>query len=410
MLNTPQTLDWIDQQASQMLDQLIQLASINSGTYNLHGINQVADLLQTQLQSLPGNLEVMPLPPHEIIDQNGNTVQRPLGPALSLKKQPSSDHKLKIFFAIHFDTVYPENHPFQNVTQQDGKLLGPGVADAKGGLIVLLNTVQAIEHSIHAPHIGWEIFLNPDEEISSPATSHLFTQAASNYDIGMVYEPSLPNGNLISHRKGSANYTVIIKGKSAHAGRDFHKGANAINAASQLATKLHQFNENQTDFTLNVAQIHGGTALNTVPDLTTLRFNIRMSAETNLEVLENRINQSVEETNQLEGITATLHGGISAPPKLLTPQMQHMLDLAANASNDLNIKLEWNSSGGVCDGSRLAAAGLPTLDTLGVRGDHIHSSDEYMIIDSLTERTKLSFLIIEKLVTGKVPLPAALNS
>ena len=175
MLSTNDTLQWIDTREQQLLSTLIQWANINSGTYNLPGINTMADQLTTHLNTLPGQLQTIPLPPHQVIDADASTIEYPLGPALRLTKPHTPTQKIKIFFAIHYDTVYPVDSPFQTTTQNGNKLHGPAVADAKGGLLVLLTTIQAIEHSPLAPLVHWEIFLNSDEEISSPATSHLWT-------------------------------------------------------------------------------------------------------------------------------------------------------------------------------------------------------------------------------------------
>ena len=66
------------------------------------------------------------------------------------------------------------------------------------------------------------------------------------------------------------------------------------------------------------------------------------------------------------------------------------------------MKLTWTSSGGVSDGNKLAAAGLPVVDSLGPRGGKIHSPEEFLRIDSLVERAKLSALVLMKIAAGQI--------
>src|SRR5207253_7136774 len=135
----------------------------------------------------------------------GEPVEQPLGRALRATKrhEPSSGVAVRVLLNIHTDTVYPLDHPFQSVTRIDEHTLrGPGVIDAKGGLVVMLAAIEALERSALAPQIGWEVLLNPDEEIGSPGSAHLFKEVASRHRVGLVFEPAIGEGNLVdSDRK-----------------------------------------------------------------------------------------------------------------------------------------------------------------------------------------------------------------
>lgn len=405
MLTLSETLNWIDEQQESMLQTLIRWGNINSGTGNTIGLRNMGDELMRYVELLPGEIERFNLGEYTIINRQGIEQSRPLGDVIRIRKQATEKERLRVIFAIHYDTVYGEQDPFQQVQLKDGNLHGPGVADAKGGLLVLLNTVRALERSEIGSFVSYEVILNPDEEISSPGSRRIFESAAGDFDIGMVYEPSLPDGGLISERKGSGNFDIIVKGKAAHAGRDFASGRNAIIGASRLALKVHELNDSLDGVTINVARIDGGGAINVVPDVSVLRCNARMPDRNMMDRTTEAITTMVRDANGKDDLTITLHGGITAPPKPMTDSMQIMLELAKNCGTRLGMEINWKPSGGVCDGSRLAAGGLPTIDTLGVRGDGIHSHDEYMIIDSLSERVKLSFMIIADLVTGECKIP-----
>ncbi len=91
------------------------------------------------------------------------------------------------------------------------------------------------------------------------------------------------------------------------------------------------------------------------------------------------------------------HGSFARPPKPLDANQQRLFQLVKAAGADLNLPIGWRDAGGVCDGNNLAATGLAVVDTLGVRGGAIHSADEYLIVESLTERARLAALTMMRI-------------
>ena len=137
--------------------------------------------------------------PHELEDSAGSAVREPLGKALLIRKRPEAP--LRLLLCCHTDTVYPSDHPFQkSVRIADNILRGPGVTDAKGGLVVMLLALEAFERSPWSAKLGWEVLINPDEEIGSPGSAPLLIQAAKRNDLGLIFEPSFPDGNLAGAR------------------------------------------------------------------------------------------------------------------------------------------------------------------------------------------------------------------
>ena len=92
-----------------------------------------------------------------------------------------------------------------------------------------------------------------------------------------------------------------------------------------------------------------------------------------------------------------VHGGFGRPPKPMTPEANALFNIVAQAGADLGQAIRWGSTGGVCDGNNIAACGVPVVDTMGVRGGKIHSAEEYLIVESLSERSALSALTILRL-------------
>ncbi|MBA2635859.1 MAG: hydrolase, partial [Sphingomonas sp.] len=294
----------------------------------------------------------------------------------------------------HMDTVFGADHDFQQTRWlEEGILNGPGVADMKGGLAVMLASLKAVESSGVAERIGYDIVINSDEEVGSQGSAALIAQAARGKRAALTYEPSaLPDGTLAGARPGSANFALVVRGRSAHAGRNPEDGRNAIVAAADLALRLDR--ARRDGLSINPARIDGGGPANVVPDLAVLRVNLRpRNAELEAEA-RRLIDEEVAAVSSERDVTIEVHGGFGRPPKPMTPEMEQLFELVRDAGADLGQTIGWQASGGVCDGNNIAACGVPVVDTMGVRGGKIHSSEEYMIADSLAERAALSALAI----------------
>jgi glutamate carboxypeptidase len=395
-----QTLEWIATQQQVMQQDLWTLAEINSGSYNVAGVNKVADTLAQWSKKLDCGLEFIDMPPQDVVDDLGQLNQKPLGRALRLFKRPQAP--TQVFLCAHMDTVFPIDHPFQKITQlEDDIINGPGVADLKGGIVVMFKALEAFERSPLQDQLGWEILFNPDEEIGSPSSSTLFPEIAKRHHLGLIYEPSFADGNLAGARKGSGNFAVVTRGKAAHAGREHHLGRNAIRAMADFTCALDDLNGQQQGITINPGFVQGGGAVNIVPDTCTMRFNIRIEDSAQQGWCEDQIAAILANINTVDGISIELHGGFGRQPKILSPANQELCKLVQSCGKSLGLNLKFLPTGGCCDGNNLAAAGLPNIDTLGVQGGKIHSSDEYMHLSSLTTRSQLSALILLRLAQSK---------
>lgn len=393
-------LRWIDSQRDEMLRLVCSFAEINSGTHNLNGLARLLHAVEAAFASLGAAAQSHDLAPVESIDSVGHVMRSPLGRAASFVKRPGAP--LRILLNIHLDTVYTPHHPFQSVHWVDAHTLrGPGVADAKGGLVVLLFALRALERSEEAANIGWEVILNPDEEIGSPGSAPLLNEAAKRNQVGLVFEPSLADGSIVGARKGSGSFTVIVRGRAAHAGRDYHLGRSAIVPLAELITQLDAAQRDMTEVTINCGRVEGGGAVNVVPDLAIARFNIRVASREQQHSVEQRIARLVAETAKHDGIRVELHGGFHSPPKIVDARSAQLIEVVQACGRELGLTIDVHASGGACDGNRLAAAGLPVVDTLGPRGGHLHSDQEYILVDSLSERAKLATLVMLALADGR---------
>ena len=387
---------WIDSRQEDLLSNLMRLSEINSGTSNLEGIKTVADYFRSYFSGTADSISEIQSQSREHTDISGNKIKEEFGNLLSFKKR--TEAPIQVLLAGHMDTVFPLSHSFQTPKKLDeNTLLGPGVADMKGGILVMLTALQAYEASNHSNQLGWRVILNADEETGSHGSAETLEAAATTADVGLIYEPALADGTLSRARKGSGNFTVVATGQAAHAGREYEQGRNAIMGLYSAAQKLEQLTELENGITVNIARISGGTAFNVVPAAAVLQFNVRCQSVDQQHELEAKMKAVIHETAQQSEVALEISGGFSRPPKSISPANQLLMDWVVESGKQLDIDVRFKDTGGCCDGNNLAAVGLPNVDTLGVLGGQIHTADEFMLINSLTERAKLSLNILQKI-------------
>ena len=381
--------------AEPMLAQVQAWAAVNSGSANLPGLEQVANLLGEAFSALPGELRLRNPGPVSAVEPDGRVREVAHGRNLHLTVRP--DAPVQLLLTGHMDTVYGADHPFQALRWQDERTLGgPGVADMKGGLAVMLAALKAVEASPLAQRLGYEVLINSDEEVGSPGSAALLAEAARGKRAALTYEPAaLPDGTLAGARPGSGNFSFVVTGRSAHAGRNPENGRNAVVAAAALALQIDA--ARREGLSVNVARVDGGGPNNVVPDGAVLRVNLRPRTQELQAEAQAAIDRAVAEVARAHDVGIHAHGGFGRPPKPLDAAAEQLFALVARAGADLGQPIRWQPSGGVCDGNNIAACGVPVVDTMGVRGGKIHSSEEYLIVDSLPERATLSAVTILRL-------------
>ena len=383
--------------AEPMLDQTLGWSAVNSGSRNLAGLERVAGMLADAFAALPGTVELVEPGDVEAVDHAGRTESIAHGKHVRVSVRPQAP--LQLLFTGHMDTVFGADHAFQETRWlEDGVLNGPGVADMKGGIAVMLAALKAVEDG-GADQLGYDIVINSDEEVGSLSSAALLATCAWGKRAALTYEPAaLPDGTLAGARPGSGNFALIVRGRSAHAGRNPEDGRNALLAAADLALRLGKAKGPR--LSINPSRIEGGSPSNVVPDLAVLRVNLRPAApEDELRAVA-IIDENVREVAAEHDVKIQVHGGFGRPPKPLTPEAEALFGLVRDAGADLGQTIGWQPSGGVCDGNNIAACGVPVVDTMGVRGGKIHSMEEYLIADSLAERAALSALTILRLAGG----------
>ncbi|QXF11364.1 hydrolase [Sphingopyxis terrae] len=377
-----------------MLAQVERWAAVNSGTGNLAGLKTVAGLLADAFSALPGTVRLVAPDPVESVDAAGRVQTIERGAHLHLRVRPEAP--VQLLLTGHMDTVFAADHPFQSLKWlEPGVLNGPGTADMKGGIAVILAALSALEASPLAERVGYDVMINSDEETGSHASAALIAELARGKTAALTYEPALPDGTLAGARPGSGNFSVLIHGRSAHAGRNPEDGRNALVAAADLALRLNALKS--PDLKVNPAKIDGGGPNNVVPDQAILRVNMRPMTPDAMAAAEAALRDAIAAIQRDHDVHCHLYGGFNRPPKPLDAAATRLFELVRDCGAALGLSIGWNATGGVCDGNNIAACGIHVVDTMGPRGGAIHSSDEFLIVDSLAERAQLSALTLMKI-------------
>lgn len=382
-----------------MLAQVEQWAAINSGSRNLPGLDAVATRLADAFAALPGPIELRDAAPVEAVAADG--VRREIEHGRNLHVRVRPEAPVQLLLTGHMDTVFAADHPFQTVFwRETGVLGGPGVADMKSGVSIMLAALRAVEASPLAERIGYEVVINSDEEVGSAGSAALIAEAARGKKAALTYEPSaLPDGTLAGARPGSGNFSLIVTGRAAHAGRNPEEGRNALLAAAALALRLAEARD--PGLKINPARIDGGGPNNVVPDHAVLRVNLRPATPDDEIRARSLIEEAVAAISAAHDVAIHVHGGFGRPPKPMDAATTRLFELVKRCGADLGQPISWRDTGGVCDGNNIAACGVPVVDTMGARGGSIHSDQEYLIVDSLAERARLSALTILRLADGE---------
>ncbi|MBC7770543.1 MAG: hydrolase [Phycisphaerales bacterium] len=391
-------LERLDAEGEALAARTEAWSAINSGSFELAGLKLMRAPLLDAASALPGEVTEVELQPSQRVRPDGEVIDIEHGVSIRVRVRPEAP--VQVALTGHYDTVFPAAHPFQKPWREGAMLRGPGTADMKGGIAVMLAALQAFEATPGAKRVGYEVLLSPDEEVGSMASAPLLAELGARAHLGMTYEPALADGALVDARKGSGNFSLILKGRAAHVGRAFNDGRSAVLAAAEAALALNALNGQRDGVTVNVGAIDGGSAVNVVPDRAVLRFNIRSPDTEGAAWGEAEARRIAAAAAARDGISAHLHGGITRPPKPLNDQQRTIVSWTRTAGEALGLDLKFQASGGVCEGNNLAAAGCPNIDTLGPCGGGLHSDQEFALLSTFSERAKLSFLLLAGLERG----------
>ncbi|MEZ0395616.1 MAG: M20 family metallopeptidase [Anaerolineales bacterium] len=372
----------LDTRLPEMTALLRELVEIESPSQDKAAVDRIAGRIAEECRRRGAQVEIVPE------TAAGNQViarWQPARPAAPQKARP-------ILLLSHMDTVFPlgtlEKMPF---FEQGGKIYGPGVSDMKGGIVVALTALAALNAAGGLPRPVTALF-TPDEEVGSRVSRPLIEDLARQAALVLVLEPGLPDGSLKTWRKGVGEFSLRVRGRAAHAGGDHEKGRNAIEEMAHQVLAIQRLTDYSRGTTLNVGLIRGGTASNVVPDEAVAEVDLRVMQPGEAE----RITAALHALRPiLDGTRLEVSGGLNRPPMPCDDQMKNTFEKVKSIAAGLGLDLRAGGTGGGSDANFVAALGIPVLDGLGPAGEGYHSEREYIFAPSLVERAKLLAAILE---------------
>ncbi len=357
------------------LELLERMVSIDSGPGHHDGIHQVQELIAERLVGA------------------GFTVDRRAtdgGPAVLLARRERGVFG-QVLMLGHADTVFGEGAARDRPFAVGGDICtGPGVADMKGGLVVML---QALEQTQDLPH-SVTVLVNGDEESGSIHSRQLIQSAASGHDVALVFEPARPSGDFVVARRGVQRYRVVVTGVAAHTGVDPSAGVNAIEEAAHHILRLQKLGRELEGASVTVALVSGGSRPNVVPAQAALTVDCRLDGAEAAAAIEAEMIRLTSRPPAVAGASTDVQPLDSRPPMLPAPKVPRLSDLYRRSAREAGFDTSPVSTGGSSDGNFTAALGIPTLDGLGPVGGGYHTDSEFLVTASLESRSRaaVSFL------------------
>jgi glutamate carboxypeptidase len=390
--------------AGAMVSDLRMHVGLATGHNNKGPLDQGRYHLTQRLARLGANVELVPgdpKPPWLHGVEPGGYIP----PTAVCRRKPrrSNVHPVPLLISGHLDTVHDPAGPFRQLTiSPDGKTAtGPGCVDMKGGLVIAVAALEILEEA--GIETAWTFALNSDEETGSyHSEAALRAQARRIHaegGVGLVLEPALPDGSLVVERLGSGQFMIEAHGRAAHVGRDFDKGISAITSLAERLIDVSRLSQPYRGRIVNVGIVEGGVGTNVVPDQARAWGNVRFPNRGIADEIEaGLLNLRTADAETIPSVE--VHTSFNRPAKPLTPETRRLAEFARAAAEDLGQQLPFGKTGGVCDGNILQDEGLPTIDTLGVRGGGLHTPQEWIDLSSLVERCQLFAILVARLSAG----------
>jgi glutamate carboxypeptidase len=367
-------ISFLNANKPDMFALLKQMVLIQSGSHNKKGVDRMARLIQSAFQSNTVSCRILE--------------QTKFGNHLMVRSLCEKPLDKQILLVGHMDTVFPKDTDFNWYRENTTHCYGPGVIDMKGGLVVGIFALKALDMIGLLKKNPITFIFNSDEEIGSPGSRDLIKNEAKKSACAFVLECGGLDGEIVTGRKGNLSVKLDVFGKSGHAA---FAGKNKASAILELAHKtidLESLNNNDKGITVNVGTIQGGLGPNTVPEYATARMDFRFVAQKDDKFLRKTISK-IAAAQKIPHTRADVEIISGRPPMEQTPANRNLFQTVKTVAKRLGLPIQEEFRSGVSDANIIAEQKVPVLDGLGPIGAKDHSKDEYMIKASLLQRSIL---------------------
>lgn len=365
--------DFINNNAQDLVQFLIDLCNQNSHTYNKQGVDAVADLISRQLDGI--------FPYHNV------KKEKKLGDHHFFKTSTKENNKA-IYLIGHMDTVFPADHPFQSCSLEGDRLTGPGTADMKGGIAVFVYALKALAESGILDKLNLTLLLNSDEEIGSEFSSKIFIAERDKAAVCLCGECAGPQSEIVVSRNGKMGARLDCWGQDRHVSEITGKKSSAILELSYKVISLESLNDFRPGLRVNVGRIDGGLGPGTVPAHAGCLIDLRWREETYIQAVLDKIQSEIIRPVQ-PGCRCEFKILNSRPAMPENEKNIGLFQILLEAASGLGQSVNSCHRQGTSDVNFFGAAGVPSLDGFGPVGFNDHTPQEYILTASLKERTLL---------------------
>ncbi|KZZ30333.1 carboxypeptidase [Sulfitobacter sp. HI0082] len=358
----------------EMLTGLRPWIETESPTFDGAAVNRMMDVVQHELAILGARTERIPSP-------------MGLGDSLRVEMPHPKAGEGGILLLGHMDTVHPIGTLAKLPYKREGEICyGPGLMDMKGGNYVYLDALRKLLAAGIETPLPVTVLFTPDEEIGTPATRRLIEEEAKRHKYILVPEPARPDGGAVIGRYAIARFNLQTRGRPSHAGWALSEGRSAIAEMAKAVGTIEGMTTEDCTFSLGV--FHAGQWVNCVSSVCDAEV---LSMAKTQEQLDAGVEKMMALNSDEGDVIMEIRRGVTRPVwEPDQPGTMAMLKLAQDIGGELGIEITGSSAGGGSDGNFTGFLGLPTLDSIGVRGKGLHTLQEHIYIDSLTERAKLA--------------------
>lgn len=343
-----------------------------SPTFDASAVNRMMDLAAYDLAGL-GTVERIP-------------GRMGFGGSLRVRLPHPDAGKPGILISGHMDTVHPVGTLNKLPFRREGNLCyGPGIQDMKGGNFCAVEALRQLAGAGMQTPLPVTVLFTPDEEVGTPSTRELIEAEAARNRYVLVPEPARDDGGAVVGRYAIARFNLETVGRPSHAGARLAEGRSAIAAMARKILEVEAMTG--PDCTFSVGVIHAGQWVNCVSSACQAEA---LSMAKRQEDLDNGVARMLALSGEENGVEFRVTRGVTRPVwEPDQPGTMAMFEIAREIAQELGFDLTAASAGGGSDGNFTGAMGIPTLDSIGVRGKGLHTLNEHIEVDSLPERARL---------------------
>jgi glutamate carboxypeptidase len=366
----------LEMDSEEMLGRLKTWVHCESPSWDAAAVNRMADLVSYELAVLDARIDRIKI--------SG------FGDALRARFPHPDEDRAGILVLGHLDTVHPIGSMFWR--RDDKACFGPGILDMKAGNFLVLEALRQLQGNSVPTELPVTILFTSDEEVGSAASRQLIEAEALRSRYVLVPEPARPDGSLVEGRHAVARFRLRTDGRSGHAGHAAAAGVSAIREMAEKVVALEDLSNGEAYCRVGV--INGGKWLNCVPMVCEAELLVVAQTRPSLDDLVGRI---TSEAAKLAGAAFHVEPGPLRPFWKPSSEGNPILEEARSIAALLGFEFDAVIAGGGSDGNFTGSLGVPTLDGLGAQGDGLHTTEEYIVVDSLAQRGRLMAGLLARL-------------